>query len=276
MLPVLVEKTMNSLCDSLNTSTSNIESIYLYGSVALNDYIEGSSDIDFLAIVKETPTESDIKAILAAHEKVEFEIPNTNMMGAYILQDEIGKNPTAIKPLLTYYNKKLHTNGSGTDINPITWLILQQHGIKIYGSEQSFSYDIEIDSLIKYVINNLNSYWVNWIERLEQQLSSDSLSEQDIDMKQMDEAVEWCTLGMLRQLYTLQEHGITSKTGAGLYGVTQLPEKWYGLIHEAILINQRKPTRYYFSQLERLTDLVSLLKFIHEEANRLSNKFSAY
>lgn len=52
MLPSLVEKTMYLLCSSLNARISNIESVYLYGSVALKDYIEGSSDIDFLAIVR--------------------------------------------------------------------------------------------------------------------------------------------------------------------------------------------------------------------------------
>lgn len=269
MLPALVERTMSYLCRSLRAGTLNIESIYLYGSVALEDYIEGSSDIDFLAVVREPLTPTDIQVICAAHEKVEADIPNTDLMGAYILLDDLGKKPSGNSTLLTYYNKQLHTNGFGADINPITWWILKKHGIKIYGSDLTFDYDIEIDSLLEYVISNLNSYWVSWIDRLEQQVSLDHLSNQEMNVEQLDEAIEWCTLGMLRQLYTLKEHGITSKVGAGKYGIKELPVKWHKLVHEAVAIKQLKPDRYYESQRERLTDLVALLRFIQSEANRL-------
>jgi hypothetical protein len=269
LLPALVEKTMNHLCSSLDAGTSNIESVYLYGSVALENYIEGSSDIDFLAVVRKPLTPTDIQVISAAHEQVEAEIPNTDLMGAYILLDDLGKKPRENTALLTYYNKQLHTNGFGADLNPITWWILKKHGIKIYGSNLTFDYDIEIDSLLEYVMGNLNSYWVSWIDRLEKQVSLNHLSEQKMNVEQLDEAIEWCTLGMLRQFYTLREHDITSKIGSGIYGMKELPVKWHKLIHEAVAIKQHKPDRYYASQQERLTDLAALLRFIHTEANRL-------
>ncbi|MCU6793244.1 DUF4111 domain-containing protein [Paenibacillus sp. WQ 127069] len=271
MLPALVEKTMYLLCSSLNARISNIESVYLYGSVALKDYIEGSSDIDFLAIVRNPLTQSDIQAIVAAHEEVEVVIPNTGIMGAYILFDDLENKQNEISSLLTYYDKQINTNGLGADINPITWWILKKHGIKIYGTDLTFNYDLEIASLLEYVISNLNSYWVNWINRLEKKLSFDNLSEQDINVKQLDKAVEWCTLGMLRQLYTLKEHDITSKIGSGNYGITELPEKWNRLIHEAIAIKRLQTNRYYKSQIQRLTDLLAFLRFIHLEANHVYN-----
>ncbi|WP_253187256.1 nucleotidyltransferase domain-containing protein [Paenibacillus sp. GP183] len=124
---------MNKLCCSLNRNTSNIESVYIYGSVALGDYIEGSSDIDFIAILREQPSISDIQAISAAHEEVENGIPNTDIMGAYLLINDLGKPGSEISSLLTYYNKQLHADGRGADINPITWWILKNHGIRIYG-----------------------------------------------------------------------------------------------------------------------------------------------
>ncbi|MHA6530795.1 nucleotidyltransferase domain-containing protein [Paenibacillus sp. BAC0078] len=232
MLPQVVERTMNTLCDSLSVNNSNIISVYIYGSVALGDYIEGSSDIDFIAILCEPLNMSDIQAISAAHKEVENEFPQA-------------------------------------DINPITWWILKNHGIKVYGSEQSFNYEIEIKSLLGYVIDNLNYYWVTWIERLEKQLTLKSLSDQDSVTKQLDESVEWCTLGMLRQLYTIKEHKIKSKVEAGYYGITTVPQQWHRLIYEAINIKRLRPERYYCSNEKRLTDLVALLRYIHLEANRV-------
>jgi hypothetical protein len=269
MLPALVDKTMEQLSHSLNTRTSNIVSLYLFGSVALKDYIEGSSDIDFIAFVRKPLTQSDIQAIVEAHQEVEAEIPDTDMMGTYLLLSDLTNIHNEISPQLTYFDKQTNTNGRGADLNPITWWILKNHGIRVYGSEIAFNYDLDVDSLCKYVIHNLNSYWVGWITRLEGKLQLVHAQEQEINVEQLDQAIEWCTLGMLRQLYTLKEHDITSKVGAGFYGILHVPSQWHGLIEEAIAIKRLQPNRFYQSQMERLTDLIDLLKFIHLEVNRV-------
>jgi hypothetical protein len=269
MLPAVVDKTMKHLVHSLNTRTSNIVSIYLYGSVALQDYIEGSSDIDFIAFVREPLTKSDIQTIAEAHEEVEAQIANTGLMGTYLLLDDLANIRNEINAQLTYFDKQTNTQGKGADLNPITWWILKDQGIRIYGSEITFNYELDVASLCQYVIHNLNSYWVGWITRLEDKLQLVHAQEQDINVEHLDQAIEWCTLGMLRQLYTLKEHDITSKIGAGFYGIHHVPGKWHGLIEEAIAIKRLQPTRLYQSQTERLTDLIDLLKFIHVEANRV-------
>lgn len=269
MLPPVVERIMRTLCDALSMNNSNIESVYIYGSIALGDFIEGSSDIDFITILREPPNMSEIQNISAAHKAVENEFPYTDIMGAYLLEKDMGKPHSEIGSIVTYYNKQLHSDGYGADINPITWWILKNNGIKVYGSEQSLNYEVAIKNLTKFVIENLNTYWVSWIDKLEQQLTVISSSDQESITTQIDEAVEWCTLGMLRQLYTLKEHDIKSKIQAGYYGITTIPEQWHELIYEAISIKLLRPDRYYNSNQVRLTDLVALLRYIHLEANRI-------
>lgn len=259
MLPLIVENTINKLGSTLNKLTSNIKSLYIYGSVALGDYIEGSSDIDFIGILRSPPSKEDVEAISAAHAEVETEIPNTDIMGSYILERDLGKSANHISPLLAYYNKQLNEDGKGADINPITWWILKNHGIRAYGSKVPFNYEITGKHLASYVIQNLNTYWIGLIDRLEKAVH--------ISDRELDEAVEWCTLGMLRQLYTIREHRIKSKVEAGLYGITVIPPHWHALIYEAITIKQLRPGRHYSSGEERLTELVQLLRFIHLEAN---------
>jgi len=276
MLPQVVERSMNKLCNSLCMSNSNIVSVYIYGSVALGDYIEGSSDIDFITILQEPPNMSDIQTIYAAHKEVENEYPQADIMGAYLLLNDLGKPQSEISSLLTYYNKQVHSNGYGADINPIMWWILKNHGIKIYGSEQSFNYEVKIKPLVGYVIENLNTYWVSLIDGLEKQLNINNVSDQESVTKQLDEAVEWCTLGMLRQLYTIKEHNIKSKVEAGYYGITTIPKQWHGLIYEAINIKRLRPDRSYYSNEKRLTDLVALLRYIQLEANRVFDESADY
>jgi hypothetical protein len=113
----------------------------------------------------------------------------------------------------------------------------------------------------------MNTYWVSWIDQLENKLEENAISNH-IELEQIDNAVEWCTLGMLRQLYTIKEHNITSKIGAGEYGLKILPERLHELIREAIAIKRRERMPIYSSQVIRLKDLIELLRFIHTECNR--------
>ncbi|MFB9753188.1 aminoglycoside adenylyltransferase domain-containing protein [Paenibacillus hodogayensis] len=246
-----------------------MESVYIYGSVALGDFIEGSSDIDFITILREPPSMSDIETISAAHQAVEREFPHADIMGAYLSIQDVGKAQSEQNFFLTYFNKQVHSNGYGADLNPITWWILKNHGMKVYGAEQSFSYEVKTEDLLQYVIENLNTYWVSWIRRLEEQSTLLGTADPESVAKRLDTAVEWCTLGMLRQLYTLKEHDIRSKVQAGYYGMTTIPQQWHGLIHEAISIKRLRPDRVYDSHEKRLTDLIALLRYIHQEANRV-------
>ncbi len=271
MLPDQVQKVMESLSCSLESRLpSKIESIYIYGSIALGDYIVGSSDIDFIAIIRTELTSSEILAIAEAHNEVEMKLPETDIMGSYIRREDLGEAVRPGQQLITYYNKQLHTNGKGADLNPITWWILRNHGIRAYGATISFTYESPLDFLLRYVIANMNSYWAGYVERLELQLQTAAASnaETSISTEQADEAVEWCVLGMLRQLYTIREHGVTSKIEAGKYGIQVLSDRWHGLINEAITIKQLQPQRFYYSQQQRLSDLVELLRWIHSETNQ--------
>jgi hypothetical protein len=140
-------------------------------------------------------------------------------------------------------------------------VVLRKHGICVFGEDLPFVYDTSLDELLKYVINNMNTYWVSWIDRLENKLETTAIPNRT-EIEQIDDAVEWCTLGMLRQLYTIKERDITSKIGTGEYGLKILPERWHELIREAIAIKRREPMPIYSSQVTRL------LRFIHTEWNR--------
>lgn len=53
-------------------------------------YIEGSSDIDFIAILRRRPAPPDIQAIAEAHAEVEKQLPAADLMGAYLLRADLG------------------------------------------------------------------------------------------------------------------------------------------------------------------------------------------
>ncbi|SEB57894.1 aminoglycoside adenylyltransferase domain-containing protein [Paenibacillus sp. GP183] len=273
-LPEVVDTSMRNLNEALQARLPHtIESFYVYGSTALNAYVNGSSDINFLVFVNRTLIPSDIQFIIEAHRLVELEFPTLDIMGAYIRQEDAGKSLNEIPPFPKYHDKTLDFNGNG-DINPVTWRVLKKYGICIYGQQKAFEYEISSDELVQYVFGNMNTYWVGWIERLEHQLSLTDISEPTTleQIKQLDFAVEWCTLGMLRQYYSIKEYDVISKVAAGEYGLKLLPDRWHGLIREAIAIKRLECTREYYSYLDRLRDLIELLRLIHTESTVFYNQ----
>lgn len=269
--PQAVENKMGALRDLLSRNLPSLDSVYLYGSVALGDFIDGSSDIDFIAVLREPPSPSDIEAIKSVHIEVESAFSETDVMGTYLLRDDLGMPRDAIGQAVTYYEKQVHTDGYGADLNPVTWWIIKHHGMVAYGSPDDPGYEVEADRLVRYVLDNMNGYWLSWVERLEKELASAvGGGGREISAEQLDFAVEWCTLGMLRQLYTIRERDVVSKVRAGYYGIKAMPERWHGLIREAIAIKKLEPDRYYRSDVLRLEELVALLRYIHRAANETS------
>lgn len=270
-----VHAVMGSLCSELEARLPGmVEAVYLYGSAALGAYIEGSSDIDFIAVVNRPPSAGDIAEIGKAHEALEHTAPGVDIMGTYMRRVQLGQPFDPASPCPTYFNKQLHTDGTGADVNPVTWFILKHHGIQVYGQPHPLALDVPADALAAYVIANMNDYWAGWIDRLSEQsrrfeAESSGLPVPETLREQLDKAVEWSVLGMLRQWFTIRENGVTSKVGAGLYGLERLPEFWHPLIREAIAVKGLLPERHYESQPERLRDLVQLLEWIRSDSNRL-------
>lgn len=268
MIPSVVSETMERLCTALESKAPGlVESVYVYGSTALGAYIEGASDIDFIAVVRRAPDAGDLRAIAEAHDELKSGMPGTDIMGAYLLPEQLGKIDAEAGPVPTYFEGSLHTDGKGGDLNPVTWWILKRYGLRVYGKNVSFDFETPVEALIDYVIGNMNSYWAGWITRLDE-MSGQSERLRNVSAETADFAVEWCVLGMLRQWFTIRERDVTSKQGAGEYGLPLVPERYRGLIREALAIRRRTPDRVYESQEERLYDLIQLLRYIHAECNR--------
>lgn len=63
-LPIVVNDLLNEYIDLVNEYMPNqLEGLYLHGSLALNAFVEGSSDIDFIAVTQSGLTESELKKL---------------------------------------------------------------------------------------------------------------------------------------------------------------------------------------------------------------------
>ncbi|MEI5906797.1 aminoglycoside adenylyltransferase domain-containing protein [Bacillus spongiae] len=241
-----------------------VEGLYLHGSLALNAYVEGSSDIDFLTVIKRRLTKNEMNMVAEIHNQFAKKYPTPQLDGVYILWDDIGKEYSADQSNI-YYNDGVLSYGPYFNFNPITWWTLKTNGIKVRGPETALlKLDVSPHQITTYVINNMNSYWTNWVRR-----NKDSLKELlDLETKEIEFEIEWSVLGLLRQYYTLKEKDIISKLGAGEYALRHVPEKWHQIIEEAINIRSGKQERFYDSKEEQIMSAITF----SEEIIRFSNQ----
>ncbi|MBT2687225.1 DUF4111 domain-containing protein [Bacillus sp. ISL-47] len=253
-IPKMVEEILNEYINLLNGRLpKKLEGLYLHGSIALEAYVEGSSDIDFVAVTRNCLSEAETKGIAEIHRIIAEKFEQPKMDGVYVTLDEIGK----LSESYFYNNGKL---GYGHFLTPVTWSLLKKKGIVFYGPEPAF--EINENDLMAYSYENMNTYWVSRIQKIEKSIDEVKF----MPARVIDEEIEWTVLGLLRQFYTLRENDIISKLGAGEYALGHLPEKWHPIIKEAMNIRKGIKSGIFESEEERIKETIRLSKYIFSQS----------
>lgn len=267
-IPTPVQHILNDYIALFNERIPNtLEGLYLHGSIALNAYSNGISDIDFISVLNRHLTEKEVSILTDVHVEMNKKFINTGMDGCYLLWEDIGKKQKETKNYIFVNEGKL---GRGNHfINPVTWWIMRDKGIRIMGPDiTSFHFDVDESELANYVLNNMNYYWLNRMNKI----AKDKRSVFLLPNKLVDQEVEWSITGMLRQFYTLREHEIISKAEACKYAIIHLPVRWHNIINEALSIREGLNIRYYDSKTERIDDLVQCMNYILDYCNNVEIK----
>lgn len=264
---MLVQTILNEYLTLLNKQIPNtLEGLYLHGSIALNAYSEGSSDIDFIAVINRPLTELDVKEIANLHKALHQKYKETVMDGCYLLVEDVGKDESEIKNCLYVNEGKIRWSNEG--VNPITWWILKNKGITILGTSiDTYDFNVNDKILNDYILKNMNTYWANRLKARKRYQSMSIL----LPNKLIDLEVEWSITGMLRQFYTLQEREIVSKVEASKYALKKLPERWHNIIKDAISIREGSNIRYYKSKKQRINDMIQCMDYILNTSNANHN-----
>jgi predicted nucleotidyltransferase len=235
---------------------NRINSFYLVGSIALGEFNERFSDIDFIAILNQKFTLKEVETLRDIHRVIESNHPRWEMSGSYILSQDLGKLDDEIEPHPHYHDGAFHPNRR-SELNSVTWWELKNHGIAILGEAPgNLPFTVDWDLLTTRMKENLNSYWQSWTKRPGRVLKLYS-----------DWGIQWAVLGVLRQFYTFHEDSITTKVRAGQYALDCLPAGWHKLIQEAIDIRRGKKDSVYRLRILRMIEAVNFLKYIIRVCN---------
>lgn len=236
-LPPPADKIVADFITKISAIEPNfIDGVYLTGSLPLNDFYSNKSDIDFIVLCKTLPDKKAMTQLHHIHKEIAKRYPKPDLSGSYITSVSIlTSQPDNINSLSFHEGKMRYRK---FNMAPVSLFELKSNAITIFG-QQAEILPIEIDSsyLKRFLYNNINSYWVKWIN------AHSSWFNRKLLLLCFPRFTEWSVLGVARQFFTLQSGKIVSKTQAGIYCLQHLPVEFHPIIKEALEI--RKDNRSY-------------------------------
>jgi len=264
-LPKEVEVVVDHYLQVLNAKLPDlVESFYISGSIALNDYHPGKSDIDFVCLINRDLKFSEMKIIERIHKKIRSKHPKQLLEGSYVTQKQLGKLDGDMGPVIYFDGKKIRHDDKSGNAGIVAWFMLKKYGITIIGKppEHYIPY-INIDDLVSYVQLNANTYWAEWTEMASKSFSVDGMS------TLFGRKVEWGVLGIARLYYTMHEGDIVSKYKAGKYVLGNVPPNFSRILKEALRIRKGESKSYYNSPFKRRKDTLLFMRYMIRQFNEI-------
>jgi hypothetical protein len=230
-----------------------VHGIYLYGSLALNAFDSDKSDIDFITVLKGEIGKKDEEQLKLVHLRSNTSRYGSKMDGCYLTVDQIGKLNHELEGYPFFAEGKMHHGHY--DLNNITWWILQNKGIVVYGEPiQSMNLNVQWSD-VQHTLNfNLNTYWNEKLER---------------DMCFFyDDWIEFCVVTVCRIVLSIKYQAIFSKQEAVAKTLPLLPSLYHPILLEGSRIRTNPESdSYYHSKAVRREDMKRFLTYIISHCN---------
>lgn len=208
-----------------------IDGIYLTGSLTVNDFYPGKSDIDFLVLCKTLPDKQTAARIKQVHKSIEKRYAQPRLSGSYLAAGSLYADDPESIPTLSYHAGSVHYQHF--DMAPVALAELKFNAYTVLGRNAgTLPVEITRQQMDDFLHRNIHSYWRKWMER------HAAIFKRKILLFLFPRLTEWAVLGVARQIYTLQTGKITSKRAAGFYCLTFLPDRFHPIIRQAIAIRE--------------------------------------
>lgn len=205
-----------------------LEGLYVVGSFALGDWQPGRSDIDIVAVTAEPATDADLGSLRTIHALLDEHADSPDIDGPYLAWGDLITAPATGLHRPWKLGKELHHDGECFEINPVTWYTLATYGVTVRGpAPDALNIWLDTEARVRFVADNLDGYWSPLADSLVA-ASTDPQRAFDLDV------FEWCALGPLRLHYTAFTGDVTSKRGAGEYGLVVTPDGMHDTLHAAL------------------------------------------
>jgi hypothetical protein len=238
------------------TAPGLVRSAYLTGSVTMNDFRPGSSDVDLVAECRAAPREAHIEGLAELHRP---SMPQVDVL--YVTGDDLRSDPAGLSPAYSLQGT-FHRDGAFA-ANPVTWRELQTHSFAVRGPSLGAE-DVWFDAnvLRRWNTDNLEQYWRRRVDAWRQLDPTEEVIRHEYGL-------QWLVLGVPRLHYTIATLQITSKTAAGQYALRVVDPRWHPVIHAAIALRADRAAPLQLRPEEMQHQAVELATWLIDDAQRL-------
>jgi len=249
--PIEHELLQDLVADLENALGQNLIGIYLYGSLATGDFVDGLSDIDLLMILKNHVDEKQLRSLTALHD--EFNAKHASWSKRI---DVAYLSENSFKSIKSKPYKIIVSDGSGgleivdaPEYYLIDWCKVQEHSIALYGPDaKTFLPHITVAEFKKVVRN----YMLTWIDK------TDKANQRGLQA--------YIVLTMCRSLYAFTYGKNTSKQIGANWAISQYPQ-WAVLIKQSLTWS-RDEVANVTKDKKAQNEMVSFVNFILRELEK--------
>lgn len=236
-----VNEVLNLLLENAKTILRDqFVGMYLYGSLSSGDFNPKTSDIDFLVVTTNLPSEKAITELEAMHKQIWVSGLKWagKLEGAYIPKELIRRHDPNYARCPTVNEGRFYVGGFGSD-----WII-QRHMVREFGvivagpSPNTLIDPVSPDDIRRAVLGTLYEWWFpmlddpSWLQSHESNYHG------------------FAVITLCRALHALKHGTIVSKPAAVQWAKDALAAKWNPLIEQAVASQYGKHSDFLRGTLE--------------------------
>ncbi len=249
-IPSLIQPLLDAYLHALEALNDHFYGIYIYGSIALDAFEEGESDIDIVALTEGEWTAQEIGQLARIHRRLGKEhVLGKRLEPMYVPLRDIGKYNDQVLPYPYTSHGKLQPAGH-FDLNAVTWWTIQYKGIRILGPEiAALPLEVAWEDVLGAMHYNLDIYWAG--------------KAQNPHLFLLDVWVMTAVATLCRILTAIEDGEILAKSAALTRWRDRLPARWHTLIDEAWRIrHDAKSPSLYLSRIKRQEDTLAFIDYV--------------
>lgn len=234
----------------------HVTGFYLGGSVALDAYVPGVSDIDFVCVLDGVGGRPLVRRLRllhryasvrgAAHSVLRLRSPLVGTLnGVFVDAADVRLPVTTIRPLASHSGPRFEV-GSGFDVNPVSWSVVRDGGVAIRGAAAGdIGLDVEPDEIAPWILRNLVGFWDRWAE--------DAIRSPSLELRARPRFSSSSAVAYVARMYRTLECGdIVSKDRAMTFALGRFGTEWHPLIRDALAFRRREA--FHHPALRRARD----------------------
>src|SRR5688500_2815095 len=160
-LPCEVSATMSAYARLVDDKLpERIRGLYLAGSLALDDYRPGRSDIDFVAVSDTALQPSELEMLRRVHTELRRTMPGPELGGVYLTWPALSVALVGLS-VPDCLRGRFEAKGA-FPVNPVTWCFLHRLPLPLRGPAKPVVHHDD-QMLREWCREWLRSYWGSWV-----------------------------------------------------------------------------------------------------------------